>query len=258
MIYLERRPPLPLGSFVDKLWYCEDYEANHRQERVLPNGAFQIVIDLAGDRTPSIVAGVQSKSTVIDTVALKSVAGVAFRPGGARAFFAEPADDFFNRVVRLDSVWGAMAGELRERLQEPGDGADKLSVLEAVLQSRVRERAVIDLHRAVRHALSAFHTPNGHRVLDVAKEVGLSRRRFAQLFREDVGLTPKLYCRLRRLRHVLRHIGPGRDVDWADVALTCGYYDQAHFAHEFREFAGMSPTAYLASDRPWLNHVAID
>jgi len=42
------------------------------------------------------------------------------------------------------------------------------------------------------------------------------------------------------------------------VALACGYYDQAHFAHEFREFSGMSPTAYLAHERPWPSHVAID
>lgn len=238
------------------MWYCAEYKVPHRHERVLPNGTFQIVIDLADDRAPSILAGVQSRSIVIDTAALQSVAGVSFWPGGARTFFREPADDFFNRHVGLDVVWGSMVGELRERLQATPASGEKLCVLEAMLQARARQW--VDVPRAVRYALSEFHVPHGRGVLDVAAATGLSHRRFAQIFRESVGVTPKLYCRLQRLRQVLAHIAVSQDVDWSDVALTCGYYDQAHFAHEFREFSGMSPTAYLARDRPWFNHVAVE
>ena len=260
MIFLHRCPAAPLNVFVNTLWYCAGYEASHRRERVLPSGAFQIVIDLMASGTASLVIGAQSKSGVIETAALKSVAGLAFKPGGARAFFAEPADDFFNRHVELDLVWGSMAAELRERLQAAAavDAADVLRVLESALQPRARERAGVDVHRAVRYALSQFHVPNGHRVLDIAADTGLSHRRFAEIFRESVGVTPKLYCRLQRLRNVLRHISLSEDVDWVDIALACGYYDQAHFAHEFHEFSGMSPTAYLSRHRPWPTHVAID
>jgi AraC-like DNA-binding protein len=68
---------------------------------------------------------------------------------------------------------------------------------------------------------------------------------FGQLFRDEVGLTPKLFCRIQRLRQVLYLLVGKEHVDWMDVALTCGYFDQAHFIHDFRTFAGCTPTAYL-------------
>ena len=78
-----------------------------------------------------------------------------------------------------------------------------------------------------------------------------------QLFTEEVGLTPKLFCRVRRFQEVLRLVaGPAR-VEWANVALACGYYDQAHFIHDFRAFCGLSPTAYLARRTEHLNHVPL-
>ncbi len=83
-------------------------------------------------------------------------------------------------------------------------------------------------------------------------------RWFSQLFREQVGITPKLYCRLLRFRQVVRQITSGGPVDWADVALAGGYCDQAHLAHEFRDFSGISPGSYLAAVRPFVNHVRMD
>jgi AraC-like DNA-binding protein len=78
------------------------------------------------------------------------------------------------------------------------------------------------------------------------------------LFREQVGLTPKLFYRLHRFQGVLWQTALGAPVDWSDVALAGGYCDQAHLAHEFRDFSGISPTAYLASERTVVNHVPID
>jgi transcriptional regulator GlxA family with amidase domain len=92
----------------------------------------------------------------------------------------------------------------------------------------------------------------------VARDAGLSRRRFAQLFREQVGLTPKLYCRLRRFQQVVRRIASGTPVDWAEVALEGGFCDQSHMGNEFRGFSGLSPGAFLAGERPFQNHVALD
>ena len=87
---------------------------------------------------------------------------------------------------------------------------------------------------------------------------GLSRRRFGELFREQVGATPKLYCRLRRFQEVVRRATTGSEIDWTDVAVAGGYCDQAHLAHEFRNFSGLTPGEYAAADRPFANHVPIE
>jgi len=93
-------------------------------------------------------------------------------------------------------------------------------------------------------------------VEDVTAQIGLSSRRFIEIFRNQVGLTPKLYCRIRRFQRVLAAIDDASDVDWTGVALKCGYFDQAHFIHDFRAFSGVSPTMYLRH-RTHRNHVAV-
>ena len=251
-----------LSAYVEKLWYCDGHQGTHGKDRVLPNGRFQLLISLSdapiggrgranweiGRGAPSLVAGIQTHFSMIDRSTLESAMWVVFRPGAARAFFDAPADAFYNERVPLDLVWGSLAGELRNRVREARAPMDRFQAMETALLERVNQR--LELHPAVRYALGQFaRAPHIRSVLDVAREAGLSRRRFAQLFREQIGLTPKLYCRLHRFQDVLRRIALGAPVDWADLALAGGYCDQAHLANEFRSFAGISPASYLVSER---------
>jgi AraC-like DNA-binding protein len=210
-----------------------------------------------GQLAPSLVLGIRSHYSVIHTAVLQSAMGVVFWPGSSRVFFDSPADAFYNESIPLDLLWGSKASELRDRLRAASTALKKFRILESALLARVNKG--FELHTAVRYALREFaRAPHIRSVLDVTKETGLSRRRFAQLFREQVGLTPKLFCRLHRFQGVLRQIALDAPVDWADVALAGGYCDQAHLGHEFREFSGMSPSAYLASQRTVASHPPID
>jgi AraC-like DNA-binding protein len=251
-----------LSAYVEKLWYCDGHEGNHRTERVLPKGRFQLLISLSdapvggwgranwevGRGASSLVVGMETHFSVLDRSKLESAMWMSFWPGAARAFFDAPADAFYNERVPLDLIWGPLAGELRNRVREARRPAEKFQAMEIALLERLNQR--LELHPAVRYALVEFaRTPHIRSVVGVAREAGLSRRRFAQLFREQVGLTPKLYCRLHRFQGVLRQIALGAPVDWAELALAGGYCDQAHLANEFRSFSGISPGSYLASER---------
>jgi AraC-like DNA-binding protein len=256
-MYLRQRPGFPLAQYVEMLWCWEGYQATHRHERVLPNGRFQLIIDLAAGRGASIVVGMRTRYSILETASLHSVVGVVFRPGGARPFFDRPADEFYDRAAPLHEVWGSASGNLRDCLLEAPGPAARLRIVAAELQRRVGEPE--DLHGAVRYALEEFgRNPRATGILEVARHIGFSRRRLTQLFREQVGLTPKLYCRLHRFQQVVSRIPAGAPVNWSQVSLEGGYYDQAHMAHEFREFSGMSPGAWLSSKRPSQNHVVID
>ena len=260
MMLLTHRPGPPLSHYVETLWYYVGHQTTNRnKERVLPNGRFQVVIDLSGG--PGAVCGMRSQYIVIEPAAIQSVMGVVFRPGGARGFFAVPSSEFYNQVVPLDGVWGSQGTRLQQRLREVLTVRGKLQALEAaLLQATQRgDEERFALHPSVQYALRVFrHVPHVRTVDDVAREAGLSRRRLSQLFGEQVGMTPKLYCRLIRFRQVVRQIAAGGRVDWAAVALAGGYFDQAHLAHEFRHFSGLSPCRYLAAERPFSNHVRID
>ena len=262
---LAHRPGQPLAAWVEQLWYSEGYPVAHRTERVLPSGKFQLVIDLseASFRTPAppLVIGMRSRYSVIETAGLQCMIGVVFRAGGARALWNLSAGEFYNREVPLDLVLGGAALRLRDRLREAATPAERFWILEGVLLHAMRSAAEkqLGLHPAVQYALEEFQrAPHIRSVLDVTRDAGLSRRRFAQLFREQIGLTPKLYCRVNRFQNVVRRIASSRRVDWADVAVAGGYCDQAHMANEFRAFSGISPGVWLAQERPFMNHVVLE
>ncbi|MGH9775276.1 MAG: helix-turn-helix domain-containing protein [Candidatus Acidiferrales bacterium] len=146
---------------------------------------------------------------------------------------------------------------MRDRLRSANDPAMKFQILEGALLSRINERVQLDT--AVRYALLGFaRRPEIPRVRELAREAGLSRRRFGQLFREQIGLTPKLYCRVQRFQNALKKIASGAFVDWAQLALAAGYFDQAHLSHEFRDFSGLSPNAYLVGSHRSASHASID
>jgi transcriptional regulator GlxA family with amidase domain len=67
----------------------------------------------------------------------------------------------------------------------------------------------------------------------VTRELDLSRRRLIEIFTEDVGMTPKRYARVRRFQRALAMATAGSPPHWAELALACGYFDQAHLCREW-------------------------
>lgn len=265
------QPALPLSRFIHAFWMQEQYVQSHPEERLLPTGTVEVVFDLSDrgmlirnaervtgfDRfRTAVVCGPHSGFFTIDTAEPSSALGIHFRPGGTYPFFGPPAHELKNDIVPLDALLGAEAGLLRERLVEAPTPDAKFAILERVLMGL----AVRNFERrpAVAHALQRFRDVRDVPPMSrVARETGISQRRFIQIFKEEVGLTPKVYCRIRRFQEVLRKIEAQHEVTWSDVAYWCGYYDQAHFIHDFREFSGLNPTAYLEQRGSRLNHVPI-
>ena len=76
---------------------------------------------------------------------------------------------------------------------------------------------------------------------ELAAEIGVSCRHLTRQFQRAVGLSPKEFGRISRFLHALQLVGGGNHRSLTEIALDCGFFDQAHFNHEFRELAGMSP-----------------
>jgi transcriptional regulator GlxA family with amidase domain len=181
---------------------------------------------------------------VTDYAQHASIVGVHFRPGGAFPFLGVPAGELADTHVDLEALWGRPAAELRERLCAAATPAERFSLLEQTLAARLDRTTA--RHGAVPVALDAFEqTGTSVRVRDVARRVGLSQRRFIQVFATEVGLTPKLYGRVRRFQRALALVRGGPAPDWARVAAECGYFDQSHLIRDFRAFSGLAPEEYL-------------
>jgi AraC-like DNA-binding protein len=86
----------------------------------------------------------------------------------------------------------------------------------------------------------------------------MSHKHFIQEFREQVGLSPKLFCRIRRFQKILEQINARERLSWAQIACDCGYYDQAHLVNDFQAFGGLNPSAYRGLHEDYASFVAME
>lgn len=272
MIALVHVPRPPLAEYINNFWLYDGFHQPHALERVLPTGAVELVVNLHEDLirsydsadperyqtlSGSVVAGARSEFMIIDTECQQSVMGVNFKPGGAFPFLGLPADELHNTDRAFDDVWGSSSLRLRERLLEGRTPEEKFRLLEEALLARLK--GARSTHPAVAYALRQLDTvPHLRSLAEVTEGTGLSQRRFIELFRQQVGMPPKLYYRIRRFQESLRRIERGGGVEWADLALCCGYYDQSHFIRDFRAFSGLNPSAYVAQRGEHFNHVPME
>ena len=160
---------------------------------------------------------------------------------GARLLFGVPMSELSGRVVSLPDVLPARHRRLGERMQDAAGWDERFELL---------DRALVDCMAGARVETSVVawavrrieETGGTIEMRALARELGYSRKHVITLFRDQVGLPPKLLARIVRFDDLLRHLRAGAAGSWADLALECGYYDQAHLVREVRRFTGVTPT----------------
>jgi AraC-like DNA-binding protein len=279
MLYIELQPAPPLDRFVRSLWYAQAPQLDHKRQRVLPTGRVQVIFNLArdylldcsesesgGERqqriSPASIIGARSVYEIIHSSDMADLIGIVFEPGGFSLFAGDAVDVFSNRSVSLEDLWGSAAVALRDRMRELATPEERLHHLENSLQFRLAFS--MERNRPSRAALVDFAlgrlggAPGLASVRDVSRSTGWSERRFSQIFREEVGFSPKMWCRIQRFQRAVKGLHDGADVPWSELALDCGFYDQSHFANEFKAFSGIDATTYSTLPRtPWANHVPV-
>jgi AraC-like DNA-binding protein len=255
-LYQEFPPHPALARHVACLWTSHAVpDGAPVRHRVLPDNCIDI---LWQDRAPlGFVAGMMSRPHRVEVAAPVLTVAVRFLPGAARSFFELPLHALQDGHPALCELWPraeaeALAAALWERelpLRQ------RLAVIERALLARLRFDDADRAGRLVRTAVGLIERSGGVlRVEELAGTLGVSRQHLALQFRERVGLNAKTFamvCRFRRASAALR-LESGAGIDWAGLAGECGYYDQSHLIHEFRQFAGETPQAFARpqSSRP--------
>lgn len=165
----------------------------------------------------------------------------------AYALLGVPGGALADQVVDLEELWGSAAADLIDQAAELRSWQERVELVDAVLLRRLSHALA---HTQADAGLIAAHRLLVEREGDVTMRelldlTGWSRRRLADRFRQQVGMTPKALSRLARFHHAERLLRASGPRSLASVATRCGYYDQAHLNRDFREFAGQAPVAHL-------------
>ncbi|WP_308291370.1 helix-turn-helix domain-containing protein [Mumia sp. zg.B21] len=263
MEYVSKVPGPPLDGLIEDLYYLEGAPPYARLTLPASPAALLVVnlgppfhIRASTDVEPSehadgCIVTPSTRALGFSYPAWTRSVGVHVKPWGLAPFVPMPAVELCDRPVTVEQVWGRPAvAELRDRLATADGPHEMLALLEEELIGRLCETPGLGL---VRHTSSIIMATSGAAAIgDLRVAAGVSSTHLTQRFKELVGVTPKRLARTQRFAATLLAIDFAQPINWSDVASGAGYFDQAHFGHDFRAFAGLTPTRYAEVRRRFL------
>ena len=236
-------PPSPrLRRYVECYW-AQSQNDEAGEHPVLPDGCVDILFTRIGAEPIGLTAvGLMTVPMQVPAGPLRSFFGVRFRPGMASAFV--PGAELLRDEVRpLEDLTSSSASRrLFEQLAESRGVEEMAGVMDSLLRPLTPPDVGVRLLWQLESTADSLD--------QLIAQSGLSVRHFRRLCVERAGVSPKYLSRILRFRRAAEKMATlGGQPSWADFAVACGYYDQAHFIREFQEFAGCTPGRFLQSRR---------
>lgn len=264
-------PAYPVNRFVDHFIYYEGYNPEHRIDRFLPDGNTEIIFDfhdgpqfIYDNQTLKEIqachhvwaSGVRTGFISIPSGKQAAMFVISFKKGMAYPFFPVPMSEMSDRVVDADLLWGRDFAHLREHLLEIPEIDRKFMAAQRFLLKHFQNK--FSLNPAVEHAVSEIiRSPDQINLRRVSETIGYSQKHFISMFKQQVGVTPKAYLKIIRFQKAINEIEGQQDVSWTGISQDCGFYDQAHFIHDFKFFSGFTPEEYIRRKNDILNYVPV-
>ncbi len=271
MVHQIHIPVVPLSQFIDVFIYYDSVSHDHAVDRFLPNGNTEILIDFLD--TPQYIydnetlkemqachhvwaSGVRTEPITIPSGNDAAMMVIAFKKGMAAPFFPFPMSEISDCVVDADLVWGSDFGELREAMLATKDIARRFLMVEAFLLQKFQSK--LNLNPCVAYALGEMTArPDEISIARMNQKIGYSQKHFIDMFRKQVGVTPKSYLRIMRFQKAVQSIAAATAIDWGHISQECGFYDQAHFINDFKHFSGFTPDQYGKIHINYQNYIPV-
>lgn len=257
MRYREFQPGRQLSEHIECLWTLEgndsahDGQKSHTPERLLPDGCVEMILNFGAPfrehregcqselQPQRFVVGQMTRPVLVSPTGAVCLLGVRFLPGGTLAFLDCPPFELTNAIVPLSEIASSLDREICRRAHDSSVLAEKVCILENLLLRYMLARD--ERGAPLRSAISSILKCGGQISVDrLASDSGISGRQLERRFVSEVGIGPKLLCRVLRFQRVFQALERS-DRNWAAIAADCGYYDQAHLIRDFQQFAGQTP-----------------
>lgn len=239
-------PSPPLRPFVAHYTLCLGEGTSAPTQDFLPLTIFPdasgcLTFTLKGGELEGLLYGPSSRAVRVDNdlgvCPLRFF--VEFRPGGLSAFTAMPLWELADLVIPLDQGEGELDRVVRDCWQRREDLDGFVEAVDRELQARLMGSA--SFSKLLARYMADRQSPES-----LAGETGYSSRHLTRLFRERCGLSPKGLQRILRVNTAARLMRKPGEVSLTHLAQELGYFDQAHFIHDFRSVCGVTPGTYRA------------
>lgn len=255
MRYREIIPQSPLNKHVECFWTLESATPSTQPECILPDGCVELILNFGAQfsqhcdddrklQPKNFLVGQMTGPITISPSGPVQLIGIRFHPGGTLPFFHLPLHELTDQVVDLGGVSGALERDLLRVSSESALLKEKIRAIENFFTSRL----LGDKHDSwlMKIAARVVDSRGLVSVDELANDAGISSRQLERRFLREVGVGPKLLGRIIRFQQVFRAVEQSNNA-WAEIAIECGYYDQAHLIRDFNQFAQQTPAVLFSS-----------
>lgn len=260
MDYQTFEPPDDLTDFIRCFWTLEaPADPGAPRQRIVPDGCMEMIFhhgDAYRQYLPDgssliqprcFVFGQVTRPLEIEPTGRTGIFAVRFEPNGFLALTPEPLSRLADTATPLEDLFGAAGKDLEDTVLAHASTTERMDDVITFLRPILTHVATADrlLARAVR---TLSETEGAVSVDELAREVQVNRRRLERRFSSGVGVAPKYLARIVRLQAAVSRLAAGEYDRLTDLAHDAGYFDQAHFIREFREFTGQTPSAFYSGN----------
>ncbi|KAF0846105.1 AraC family transcriptional regulator [Nocardia caishijiensis] len=197
-----------------------------------------------------VLSGLQAAPAMIAHTGFQEGVAIELTPLGSRVLFGMPASEMWDVTIECSQAQRNLGDQLADAVHAQPDWPNRFAACDRALTAAARTESVLgpELTWAWR---TLVHTGGTAPISPLAARIGWSRQHLTRKFTAEFGASPKLAARIIRFERARRMLTSTPSyVSIAQIAATCGYYDQAHLNRDFAELAGVAPTAWLAEEIP--------
>ena len=246
-----------LKPFVELYWEGS-FNANARRPtslHLIPNGCLELIFHLndlhcnlqkddTWTQTPDyMIIGLYTNPYEVQFNNHVKVFAIRFKPEGIYNVFGVPASVLKERFEDMSVVFGKGFRDFSHRIREEKSVLSMINRTENYLLRNLQSKK-IDINY-VNVAAELIRNSTINKIEDLANKLYISKRQLEREFKNKVGISPKHYFRISRINEVLRLLNDNQDMNLTRVAYQCGYYDQAHFIHDFKRITGIKPSIFI-------------
>jgi AraC-like DNA-binding protein len=254
MVFHKHIPTYPLDNYVDCIVYIE----GNNKGVGFPKTAMSLVFNLNDsfklftdrqftqfiDYKKYWVAGLQTQPTYVESYGQSKMIVIQFKTVGAYVFLTQPLRYFTNQYIDLDCIFKNDADETWERLQETKTSHEKFLLVENFLYRKLLSNKIPN-KKLISSIGVLLKNKEPISITEICGQYNISRKHLNFLFREYLGISPKMLWSLNRFQLILQTISKSKPDKLATIAYDLDFFDQAHFNNNFKRFTGLKPNHYI-------------
>ncbi|MBI4931184.1 MAG: helix-turn-helix transcriptional regulator [Bacteroidetes bacterium] len=259
MIYKEFKPNPSLADYVQLIWIMESENETEKYEKsqIMPDGIVEVIFhyeepfithEQNGEKfkqPKGFAVSMMRKYIEIESDGKTGFISIRFFPWGAYHFFKEPIKYFLDQTIDSEKLWKEQNEKMLKKISSTSNHEEKINIVEDFLVEQLKENKQND--KQIDDAVKLIRTSKGQiPIEEIAEKVFLTKRTLERKFLETVGTSPKIFSRITRFLNICHHLEEHRNKTLTQLTYECGYYDQAHFIKDFREFSGFTPKEFFA------------